>query len=209
MEKVGRNLVHQIKNAKLLGEKAHRVYSPPYRPILTYDQIIEKNPRFAAVNIMLYLKNNEWYIPLILRSTHHKDKHSGQISFPGGSKDASDVNFAATSIRETSEEIGIDKHYIRVIKEMSPLYIPPSNFYVKPFISYTKKNPEFVLQRSEVVELIEFPVTKILELTQNPIKRILPTSRQQEVPVIEYNGYQIWGATSMIMYEFSQLLKNM
>lgn len=209
MENVGRNLVRQIKNAKLYGEKAHGIYSPPYRPILTYEEIIKKNPRFAAVNILLYLKNNEWHIPLILRTTHQKDKHSGQVSFPGGSKDPSDLSFAETSIRETSEEIGIDRHYIRIIKEMSPLYIPPSNFYVKPFISYTKKNPKFILQRSEVVELIEFPVTEVLNLTQHPIKRVLPTSRNHEVPVIEYKGYEIWGATSMILYEFSQLLKNM
>jgi hypothetical protein len=38
---------------------------------------------------------------------------------------------------------------------------------------------------------------------------VLPTSRGVEVPVINFNGYIIWGATSMILSEFSQLLKNL
>ena len=92
---------------------------------------------------------------------------------------------------------------------MSPIYIPPSNFYVHPYISYTKKNPKFLLQESEAVELIEFPIESILNLTTEPEFMVLPTSRGIEVPVINFNGYKIWGATSMILSELSQLLKNM
>lgn len=209
MKNIGKNLVQKIQNAPLYGENAHSVYSPPYRPIFSYEEILAKNPRFAAVNIVLYLKNNQWFVPLILRSKNKNDKHSGQVSFPGGSKDKTDKDFSETAIRETSEEIGIEKHYLKIIKEMSPLYIPPSNFYVKPFISFTKKNPRFTLQETEAVELIEFPVEKILQLSQSPNKKILQSSRNTEVPFIEFEGYHIWGATSMILFEFSQLLKNM
>ncbi len=209
MKSIGKDLVHKIKNARLYGEKAHAVYSPPYRPILTYEEILDRNPRFASVNILLYFKDNEWFVPLILRSKNKKDKHSGQISLPGGSKDKEDADFKATAIRETTEEIGIDKHYIKVIRELSPFYVVPSNFYVKTFVSFTKKNPQFILQESEAVELIEFPVQKILELGEKPTQKVLPASRKQQVPVIEFNGYHIWGATSMILYEFSKLLKNM
>ena len=205
----GKDLLDRIKKADLWGEDAHRVYSPPYRPIFTYEQILSRNPRFAAVNILLYLKGHRWYFPLIVRSTNENDKHSGQISLPGGSRDAEDADFAATAIRETSEEMGIDRHYVRIIREMSPMYIPPSNFYVHPYISYTGKNPEFVLQESEAVELIEFPVESILELSTEPEMMILPSSRGVEVPVINFNGYLIWGATSMMLSEFSHLMKNL
>ena len=92
---------------------------------------------------------------------------------------------------------------------MSPMYIPPSNFYVKPFVSYTKKNPVFLLQESEAVELIEFPVGSLLNLDDKPQMMVLPSTRGVEVPVIDFNGYLIWGATSMILSEFSNLMKKL
>ncbi len=209
MKTFGRNLLTQIQQAQLEGEAAHEIYSPPYRPLFSYEEILTRNPKFAAVNILLYLKNNEWFLPLIVRSTNERDRHSGQISLPGGKKEDFDVDYAATAKRETSEEVGIDEHYIRIIRELSPIYIPPSNFYVKAFVSYTKKNPTFFLQEAEAVELIEFPISSILSLNNEPEMMVLESSRGVEVPVINFNGYIIWGATSMILSEFSQLLKNL
>lgn len=209
MKIFGRDLIKKIQNADLAGENAHSIYSPPYRPIYSYEDILAKNPKFAAVNILLYLKNNEWYFPLMVRSTNDRDRHSGQISLPGGKKEEYDINFEETAKRETSEEMGIDIYYNRIIREMSPIYIPPSNFYVKAFVSYTKKNPQFILQETEAVELIEFPVSTLLNLSEQPEMMVLPSSRGVEVPVINFNNYSIWGATSMILSEFSHLLKNL
>jgi len=209
MEVFGRDLLKKIQNATLEGENAHQVYSPPYRPLFSYEEILAKNPKFAAVNILLYLKNNEWYFPLMVRSTNDRDRHSGQISLPGGKKEEYDINFEETAKRETAEEMGIAIHYNRIIREMSPIYIPPSNFYVRAFVSYTKKNPQFILQETEAVELIEFPVATLLNLSEHPEMMVLPSSRGVEVPVINFNNYSIWGATSMILSEFSHLLKNL
>ena len=209
MEIFGRDLLKQIQNAQLEGENAHQIYSPPYRPLFSYEEILTKDPKFAAVNILLYLKDNEWYFPLMVRTTNDRDRHSGQISLPGGKKEEYDENFEVTAKRETSEEMGIDIHYNRIIREMSPIYIPPSNFYVRAFVSYTKKNPKFILQKTEAVELIEFPVTALLSLSEQPEMMVLPSSRGVQVPVINFNNYIIWGATSMILSEFSHLLKNL
>lgn len=208
MQIFGKDLLRDIKNAELLGENAHKIYSPPYRPVFSYEDILTRNPKLAAVNILLYLKDNEWHFPLIVRSVNENDRHSGQISLPGGKKENDDPDFSYTAKRETSEELGIDEHYVRIIREMSPIYIPPSNFYVHSFVSYTKKNPEFFLQETEAVELIEFPISSLLSLPDQPKIMALPSTKGYEVPVIDFNGYIIWGATSMILSEFSNLLKN-
>lgn len=205
----GKDLLRKIKSAELPGENAHGVFSPPYRPVFTYDEVIAKNPKFAAVNIVLYLKNDEWHFPLIQRTVNVHDRHSGQISLPGGKREEMDRDFSHTAIRETSEEIGIEEHYVRIIREMSPIYIPPSNFYVYPYISYSKRNPVFILQESEAQEVIEFPVTSFLSMPDTPEIMPLPGAGGHEVPVINFNGYIIWGATAMILSEFSQLLKKM
>ncbi|WP_209389425.1 CoA pyrophosphatase [Chryseobacterium sp. RR2-3-20] len=209
MESFGKDLLRKIKKASLEGQNAHGIFSPPYRPLFSYDQILEKNPKFAAVNIVLYLKNDEWHFPLIVRSINEHDRHSGQISLPGGKREELDKDFAETAIRETSEEIGIEKPYVKIIRELSPIYIPPSNFYVYPYISYTKRNPEFILQQTEAVEVIEFPITSFLNLSGTPEIMALPGAGGKEVPVINFNGYIIWGATAMILSEFSQLIKKM
>ncbi len=209
MEIFGKDLLKRIQNAELLGENAHGIYSPPYRPLFSYEEILKRNPKFAAVNILLYLKDNEWHFPLMVRSHNENDRHSGQISLPGGKRDEGDASFEDTAKRETSEEMGISEHYVRIIRAMSPIYIPPSNFYVHPFISFTKKNPEFFLQEAEATELIEVPVSSILDLNEEPKLMEVSDSRGVEVPVIDFNGYIIWGATSMILSEFRQLLKNL
>ncbi len=209
MQVFGRDFLDRIKKADLQGESAHQRYSPPYRPLFSAQQIAERKPRFAAVNILLYLKNGEWHFPLMVRTHNINDRHSGQISLPGGSREPLDSDFSFTAKRETSEEMGIDPHYIRIVREISPIYIPPSNFYVYPYISYTGKNPVFELQKSEALELIEFPVSSFLTLNEEPELMVLPDSRGQQVPVINFNGYIIWGATSMILSEFSHLLKNL
>lgn len=209
MKSFGKDLIRKIREAQLYGEDSHRVFSPPYRPVFSYEEILQKNPKYAAVNILLYLKNNQWHFPLIVRSTNENDRHSGQISLPGGKRDDSDISFEDTARRETSEEIGIDKNYVRIIREISPIYIPPSNFYVHPYLSYTGKNPVFQLQEAEAVHLIEFPVTSLLELDGEPEMMALPGTRGVEVPVINFEGFIIWGATSMILGEFSHLLKNL
>lgn len=209
MKIFGRDLLKKIQNAELAGENAHRIYSPPYRPVFSYEEILKKNPKLAAVNVIFYQKNNEWYFPLMVRTTNERDRHSGQISLPGGKKEDFDENFEQTAQRETFEEMGIEVHYNRIIRELSPIFIPPSNFYVRAFISYTKKNPQFILQKSEAVELIEFPLTTLLELSDQPEMMVLPSSNGVEVPVINFNNYIIWGATSMILSELSYLLKKL
>lgn len=209
MKTLGVDLLRKIKNAELTGEKAHCIYSPPNRPKFSYDEILTKNPKYAAVNILLYLKDNEWYFPLMVRTYNKNDKHSGQISLPGGKRENFDKTFAETAKRETMEEMGIESHYIRIIREITPIYIPPSNFYVYPYISYTKKNPIFTLQATEAKELIEFPVESLLTMHSQPIFMKLNPDQDYEVPVINFNGYMVWGATAMILSEFSLLLKNL
>lgn len=209
MEIIGKDLLKKLRKADLKGELAHKTYSPSYRLQLSHEEILNKNPKLAAVNILLYLKNNEWYFPLMLRTKNENDRHSGQVSLPGGKREKQDANFQETAIRETSEELGIDQHYIKIIREISPIYIPPSNFFVHTFVSFTKKEPVFIPQEDEAEELIEFPVSDILSLSQKPELQILPSSRGMEVPVISFNQFYIWGATAMILNEFSDLLKKL
>ncbi|MDL1914173.1 MAG: CoA pyrophosphatase [Bergeyella sp.] len=207
---MGSGILQQLRSVTLSGERSHLRYAPSFRPVLSTEEIRNKNPKLAAVNIVLYQKNNQWFFPLIVRSFNEKDRHSGQISLPGGKKEETDLSFAQTAVRETHEELGIEKHYVRVLREISPIYVPPSNFYVRAFISYTKRNPRFILQKSEVNAVIEFPLERIVFLEEIPELVSLQLNDQEiKVPAIKFGEYTIWGATSMILSELRDLLKKL
>ena len=109
-------LLQQLQDAELGGFDAQKDYAPPYRSLLTQEEILAKNPKYAAVNILLYPKNGEWHFPLIHRTHNENDRHSGQISLPGGKKDDTDADFAETAIRETWEEIGVTTSQIKIVR---------------------------------------------------------------------------------------------
>jgi len=201
------NLIERFSQVELNGFEAQRKYAPVGRITPTWEEIKHKNPKKAAVNILLYSKNGKWFFPLILRTFNQNDHHSGQISLPGGQYEKQDINLASTAIRETFEEIGIPKNKIKIIRELSPIYIPTSNYYVHSFVSWTSISPDFKLQKSEVQELIQLPLSTILNLPKEPEMKSLPSTKNQKVPIIDFNGYIIWGATFMILSEFRDLMK--
>lgn len=201
------SFLFEISQAELGGFDAQKIYAPPYRALLTNEEILAKNPKYAAVNILLYQKNDEWYFPLILRTHNEKDRHSGQISLPGGKKEESDEDFSVTAFRETWEELGIEMEHIHLLKELSPIYIPPSNFFVYAYVSVCQICPLFQRQKNEVQEVLEVPLTLIQNLPEQPKTIELESTKGYKVPVIEFENHLIWGATSMILSELHHLLK--
>ena len=84
------------------------------------------------------------HLSLIKRS-NYIGVHSGQISFPGGKPEPNDKKLEDTALRECSEELGI--HIVnKNLFPLTPLYIPPSNFLVSPFVTFENFNPKFNLE---------------------------------------------------------------
>ena len=86
-------------------------------------------PKKAAVMMLFYPKNKETHLVLIVRNSY-PGVHSSQIAFPGGKVEIEDASLAHTALRETEEEIGVDRNKIEIIKSFTDVYIPPSNFLV-------------------------------------------------------------------------------
>ncbi len=197
-----------IKQQFCKGFIAQKEYSPPYRKTLSETEIQALKPRKAAVNILLHINDQqEIGFPLIRRSAHDKDVHSGQISLPGGSRDPYDIDIIATALRETEEEIGVTLHEMIFLKKLSSLYIPVSNFQVFPIVSFAKNPIQYVAQETEVEQIIFCPIELIINMPFPAIKKTLKSSNGYEVPVLELENHIIWGATAMILSEFSQLIK--
>lgn len=201
--------VVKIKHLELLGERSHAKMSPPYRLELA-DKMKEraKSAKKAAVLALFYPNSRgETFLVLILRKTY-KGVHSAQIGFPGGKYEYEDKDLMVTAIRETEEEVGVPEAMIEVIKTMSPMYIPPSNFMVHPYLAVSVSTPNFVKQDDEVEAIIEVSLVDFLSET-NSITTKVPTSFNVEVdvPAFNLNNHIVWGATAMMLSELKDLLK--
>lgn len=193
----------------LPGEEAQLMMAPIERLRELKRKAIEaQNARRAGVLVLFYPDDNyDTRFALILRKTY-KGVHSAQIGFPGGKIEPEDTDLMATALRETKEEIGVDPSRVEVLKELTHIYIPPSNFYVHPYLGLTASTPQFKLQASEVDALVEVDLPQFLSDDQLT-SRVLTTSYAQQikVPAFELNGHIVWGATAMMLNEVRELLK--
>lgn len=161
----------------------------------------------SSVLILIYPCEQKLKTVVMLRPSYN-GVHSGQISLPGGKWETSDVDMASTALRETHEEIGVAPSQIRLIGALSPLYIPPSNYIVFPFIGLADQRPDFISDPGEVQELIEINLEDLMDENTATLRNVtLSDGTSFEVPCYVFGEIIIWGATAMILSEFSELLQ--
>ena len=203
------NFVSKVKKNALPGEEFQYQMAPLFRQNELKKALPKKNPNEAGVLALLYPKKDIAHMAFILRKTY-KGVHSNQIGFPGGRVEPEDQSLLETALRETEEEIGVHAESIQTIQSLTDLYIPPSNFLVHPFLGYVDYSPEFILQESEVEQLLEIPLADCLD--ESKIKHeIINASyaKQIEVPAFNFDGQIVWGATAMILSEIREIFKRL
>ena len=187
------------------GRPAHVRMSPRPRPGDVYPLPPEIRPKEAGVLILLYPGADDLHFFLTKR-TDTVETHKGQVSLPGGSQEENET-LEETAVREASEELGIDIKQIQVLGEpLSPIYIPVSDFRVTPFVAFTPVRPNVTAEPGEVLEIIETPLTAIVDEKNIHEEKWEMRDLSMMVPFFEINGHKVWGATGMILSEFSEML---
>jgi 8-oxo-dGTP pyrophosphatase MutT (NUDIX family) len=201
--------ISNLKNLELPGVESQHKLAPVLRiNELDAIDINTKKPNKAGVMAVFYPNNKGiTHLVLILRKTY-KGVHSNQVGFPGGRVENYDRNLMQTALRETEEEVGIPQAEVRVLKKLTKLYIPPSNFWVHPYIGLIDRTPELIRQESEVEKILEVDLEDFLD-EKNLISQELSTSyaKNIQVPAFSLNGHIVWGATAMMLSELKDLLK--
>ncbi|MDG2194243.1 MAG: CoA pyrophosphatase [Polaribacter sp.] len=199
--------IAQLKSTKLGGLDAQFQLAPKMRLQYSAEKIKAKNPKKAAVLALFYPnKKNETCFLLTQRASYN-GTHSAQISFPGGKVEVADKNLAATALRETSEEVGVLQHSVTIIRELTDVYIPPSNFLATPFIGHANRQPKFKIN-NEVDTTIEILLNDLLDDSNiTSINITTSYAKNIDVPCFQLNGYIVWGATAMMLNEIKELLK--
>ena len=191
--------------ADMPGWASQSKMSPRPRPGQKPYAEVESTCLKAGVMLILIERGGSWQI-VFIRRTHTVLHHKDQISFPGGQVEPGE-SFVQAALRETQEEIGIETVRLRVLGALTPLYIPPSNFCIYPFVSTTPVPDSYVPRPDEVVEVIEIPLLHLMDPAN--VRQEVRTVRGErvEVPYYAYKQNKVWGATAMVLAEFIDILR--
>ena len=164
------------------------------------------NSRKAAVLLHFYPSAEGKVNFVLIQRNIYNGVHSGQISFPGGKPEVQDNDLWATALREAFEEVGLPSDQVKYVRSLSPLYVPPSNFLISPFVGYSESFCDFIPEPNEVDAIIEISLDDLLNIRPVMTKQLSSSSKFIEAPAYLFNGYQVWGATAMILSEFKMLI---
>jgi 8-oxo-dGTP pyrophosphatase MutT (NUDIX family) len=141
---------------------------------------------------------------LLTQRTAHLANHAGQVSFPGGRVDLADAGFEETALRETQEEIGLDRSHVRILGRLDT-YITRTGFAVMPVVGIIE--PPFTLTPDpfEVAEIFEVPLSFLLDPKNHRLCSVEFEGSLRYFYAMPYGRHYIWGATAgilMNLYEF-------
>ncbi len=189
----------------LPGPPAQRAFAPS--PVLPgwSPELTPSTARRAAALILLYPDASGCLtIPLTVRH-ENLPHHPGQVSLPGGRlHDGEEAERAA--LREAEEEIGVDPADIRIVGPLSTLWVAVSNFVARPFVAVTDRAPAFRLHPGEVSQLLEVPLADLRDPARVKWNRRDRNGVSTRYRYFDLAGHEVWGATAMMLGEFTTLL---
>jgi 8-oxo-dGTP pyrophosphatase MutT (NUDIX family) len=177
--------------------------------VLPMPEKVPASARPSAVLFLLFGKEESLRLLLIQRTADGR-AHSAQISAPGGRWEPADADLRTTALRETEEEVGIAPKDVDVLGELTPLYIPISNFLVHPFVGYAPALPPLILSAHEVDGTLEVPLGWLFSAKAKVTTEVRPSSAPGlvlNVPAYKLeDGNIIWGATAMMLAELESVM---
>jgi 8-oxo-dGTP pyrophosphatase MutT (NUDIX family) len=188
----------------LPGLSAQIKMAPTLRTAPGFPKEPNSSTRNSAVLISIYHDNNTANTILIKRS-EYIGVHSRQISFPGGKYEEFDKTILATALREAEEEIGIDSNQVEIIGSLTPLFIPISNMLVVPVVGIIPKPINLQLNLQEVEYTINVGLDHLQDPNNQSVKTICVGFLPISAPYYSVGKEVVWGATAMIISEFTEL----
>lgn len=202
---ISAEILRQALQEPLPGLDAQIAMMPRPRPGMERGIDPFHRPREGGVLILLYPRDGELTLVLTRRS-EALPNHRGQISFPGGARDAEDADFVQTALREGYEELAIPIAGTEVLGVLTPLYIPPSDYRIYPVVVFRPGRPDFVPSPYEVADVLEVPVAWLLSDESLRVETWELRGMEVEVPFFEIQGHKVWGATAMVLAELRAVL---
>jgi 8-oxo-dGTP pyrophosphatase MutT (NUDIX family) len=135
---------------------------------------------------------------ILTKRTEKLRNHSGQVAFPGGSIDPSDNSPQDAALRETEEEIGLDRGFVEVVGRL-PDYVSGSGFRVAPILGIVRTGFLLTLNEDEVDDVFEVPLAFVMDAANHSKESREWQGRTRHFYKMPYGDRYIWGLTAGII----------
>jgi 8-oxo-dGTP pyrophosphatase MutT (NUDIX family) len=172
-----------------------------------YDPRAQPGSRPAATLLLVYPDAaGTLSIPLTVRQAELRD-HAGEVSLPGGAVEPDDASQEAAALREAWEEIGVEREAVRIAGHLDDVWIPVSNFTLRPFVGTLAAQPSLRPHTDEVAAIVELPLSLLLEDQAITEELIEGPGWELRAGVYRYGETRIWGATARTLAMFATALR--
>ena len=198
-----------IFNEKLIRTKL-RDFDSPDRFVLSHPNFVNS----AIIFLIIPYNDKPYDLVLIRRTKSNTDKHSGEMSFPGGKFDpSSDTSYLDTALRELDEELGINPNKVSILGCIDD-HLTPKGFIITTFAAFISQDTKMVKQDSEVKEIVKIPISFFAN--KKKFRERTYKLKDDLIGVGKYNyfspdnkKYVIFGATSHIIVNFIDTVYNL
>jgi len=164
--------------------------------------LLGNSERLPAAVLMGFREGVQPRLVLTVR-TDNLQAHAGQVAFPGGRSDPGDGDALATALRESEEEIGLDRTLVTPLGYLDR-FETISGFCITPVVAKIATEAQLYPAPDEVAEVFEVPLAFLLEPAN--LRRYTMEFRGHQRPMVEFvhGGHRIWGATAAMLYNLLQ-----
>lgn len=171
-----------------------------------YDRAILPPARPAATLLAIYPGDGgRLVIPLTVRHAALR-AHAGEVSLPGGAVDAADAGPEAAALREAWEEVGLEPGLVRIVGMLDDIWIPVSNYELRPFVGTMTTRPSLVPHDAEVAAIVELPLDTLFDDEVVSTEEFSGRDFTVRAGAYRYGGVRVWGATAMTLGMLAHVL---
>ncbi|NQV73308.1 CoA pyrophosphatase [bacterium] len=200
-----RDLLATQLSQPLPGQQAQFQMAPLARRQPEMASVDARSCREAAVLALFYPCSKGRPKLLLTVRPEIMNKHAGQVAFPGGRREHGE-ELEQTALRETEEEVFIPTSHVDVLGKLTPLYIPPSNFCVYPYVGVIDYRPDMKRTSDEVAAMFGVRAHELILPEKREVVSRELAGAERQIPYFAFEGYEIWGATAMMMSELAAVL---
>lgn len=165
---------------------------------------VPNDPREAAVLVPI-VEHQGHLTVLLTRRSDDLPVHKGQISFPGGRVEEDDDSHVETALRESEEEIGLDRRSVEIIGRLDT-YLTRTGYSVTPVIGLVRPPLDLTADPVEVAEIFEVPLAFLLDRGNQERHSREWQGKTRHFFVLPYEHYYIWGATAGMLVNLSDVM---